>query len=123
MNRQDIGRHLIASGAHINAVSAEQKNGDGGNSALWYAVQGRRDRREGMVGLLLEHGADANLSGEHGWTPLHMASQWNHPASAKILLQYGAEMARTDSEGRTALEIAEKYASEAMIELLSPLSI
>ena len=89
---------------------------------MWYAVQGQRAGRERMAALLLEHGANANATGEHGWPPLHMAAQWNHPESAEILLQYGADIWCTDIEGLTPLDIARKYDTAAMIEMLSPLT-
>ena len=118
MNRQEIARYLITLGADVHAISEKQKNGDGGNTALWYSVQGSRTAREGMVTLLLEHGANVNCIGEHDWTPLHMAAQWNHPESAKILLRHGADLGCKDSDGRTSMDIARQFDSAMMVELL-----
>jgi ankyrin repeat protein len=121
-NRCEIARFLIASGADVNALSSELKNGDGGNPPVWFAAQGVKKGRETMVELLLSHSANPNLAGEGGWAGLHMAAQWNHPDVARILLEHGADIALLDNDDSTALDIAKKHGSEPVIDFLITLS-
>jgi ankyrin repeat protein len=71
------------------------------------------------VNLLLKNGALPDFAGESGWTPLHMAAQWNHPGVARILIENGAEKECLDDEDRAPLEIARKHDSSDMMEFLT----
>jgi ankyrin repeat protein len=53
-----------------------------------------------IMGLLLDHGADANLSGPDGQTALMEA---NSAAKVKLLLAHGAQLNTKDEQGETAL--------------------
>jgi Ankyrin repeat. len=39
----------------------------------------------------LKHGADPNVKGPDGYTPLHIAAHENYPELAKVLIKYGAQ--------------------------------
>jgi len=88
---------LLAAGAVVDA-----RNGDGATSLIAAAQSGR----EAVVRLLLEHKADPSAAMQMGWTPLHAAN--NCPPEkaltvAKLLLDAGAAINATNSDGDTAL--------------------
>ncbi|PGH35382.1 hypothetical protein GX50_01720 [[Emmonsia] crescens] len=67
--------------------------------------QHRRSRKQQVIRLLLENGADVNAGCYQGDTsPLHFAV--NSPAIVQILLDYGADPAVKDEHGRTPLHRA-----------------
>lgn len=69
---------LVARGSvgPVRRLLAHEVDVDGqtacGSTALLIATQ---DRQPDLCGLLLEHGADANLADEDGWAALHFAAQ------------------------------------------------
>jgi F-type H+-transporting ATPase subunit beta len=60
-----------------------------------------------VVAYLLEHGANPNVQGALGHTPLHVAAMRGWPYLVKLLLAYGADPHSEDKAGRTALDWAE----------------
>ncbi|MBO6509186.1 MAG: ankyrin repeat domain-containing protein [Roseibium sp.] len=56
--------------------------------------------------LLLENGADANLQGDIGYTPLHYAVMAQNRDLVAILLQHGARTDLASEFGETALSLA-----------------
>lgn len=71
----------------------------GGKTALHVASQaGNAD----LVSLLLERGADAELTDLQGNTPLHYAAAWGHEEAAEVLMREGEAMWSTrNAEGFT----------------------
>ena len=69
----------------------------GGKTALHVASQaGNAD----LVSLLLERGADAELTDLQGNTPLHYATAWGHEEAAEVLIREGEAMWTTrNAEG------------------------
>jgi ankyrin repeat protein len=57
----------------------------------------------GLVGLLIESGADLNARDDHGFTPLHFAAQEHAPEIARILLGKGADPNARDEDGNSVL--------------------
>lgn len=79
-----------------------------GWTALHYAAASGDD---GIVRLLLERGAkvDAVSPLKSGaYTPMMMAAREGHDATALLLIAHGADRQRRNSEGLTAVEIAER---------------
>ena len=75
-----------------------------------------------MVKLLIENGAEINVTGKYNQTPLHWSMRaitWNNQKEiVKYLLQKGINVNHEDSDGNTALLMAEKRSSEGVVELL-----
>lgn len=61
------------------------------------------------VKALIQQGEDVNQKST-GLTPLMFAARHNQPEIAQLLIESGAKMnSRSEKEGMTALEMAEKY--------------
>jgi ankyrin repeat protein len=80
----------------------DTKDGEG-NTGLIIAIS-RSD--ENWTGFLLNKGADPNLTGKGGDTPLIAASRVGFEAAAEWLLRLGAKVDATNRMGETPLIIA-----------------
>ena len=58
--------------------------------------------------LLLNHGADPNMLGYKGRAPIHYAAIARNEETMRLLRQRGA-VVKTDGEGRTLVELCEKF--------------
>lgn len=85
------------------------------NAHLKYAVQ--NDKWEAAA-LLLEHGADPNISYADDITLLLKAAKEGSPKLVKLLLKYGADPNVADEEGTTPLMVAAGNARKKVVELL-----
>jgi ankyrin repeat protein len=90
----DLARKMIDIKIDINARDRR------GYSALIWAVDKRRDR---ITDLLLENGADADLSDSYGYTPLIWAIERNDLCCVKKLTGHKADIDRADNKGITPL--------------------
>ena len=116
-------RRLLSAG-----VSPNCRRVVNGKSPLHYAAQfGYTD----MVKLLLDAGADPNMSDSWGLTPLHWASepstedvdQATAMSVVKLLLNSGADPNKADKQGRTPLHSAAQvkvfhYKNRKIVQLL-----
>lgn len=69
---------------------------------------------------LLEHGADANVQDETGRTPLHAAARrTSSTRTLEALLAFGADRAKRDHQGRTALDWAREAGKAKNVALLA----
>ncbi|OWZ24854.1 hypothetical protein PHMEG_00035 [Phytophthora megakarya] len=108
---------LLARGMDPDACSGD------GTTALHVCGQQAIDR---AAQVLLEHGADANVSDRLGFTPLHWAVQMRREevstssrlATIRILLHHGANPRKLDSNGTTPLIIASRKENEASLGVL-----
>lgn len=98
---------LIAKGANVNAVS----NSTGG-SVLQLASKYCLD----CVPALLAAGADPNLTGTGGWTPLHSSQM--EPVTAQIILPKLRNINAQDYEGDTPLSNAAWNGLQDMVRYL-----
>lgn len=87
---------LVQQGADLKARSGDK-------TPLVAAVN---DKKEEAVLALLEAGADPNLPGRLGWTPLHHAATSDSSAIIKLLLEKGANLEAYTAIGETPLEKA-----------------
>ncbi len=69
--------------------------------------------------LLLEQGADPNISDENKATALQMAALFNHNDIAAYLLRFGADVNAKDFRGNKALDYAILKQNETIIKLLN----
>jgi ankyrin repeat protein len=102
---------LISHGAKIDM--RDTVNND---TALIYGI---RDGKFSVAELLLEAGADPNLTDRRGFAPVHIAVARNDAKLVQCLLDHGAAInVRTHSDGRTPLIIAAAAGFEQMVEML-----
>jgi ankyrin repeat protein len=90
---------LLAKGAKVNQP---------GWTALHYAAASGDDA---IVRLLLARGAQVDALSplkSGAYTPMMMAAREGHDATALLLIAHGADRKRRNSEGLTAVEIAER---------------
>ncbi|XP_035135647.3 2-5A-dependent ribonuclease isoform X2 [Callithrix jacchus] len=101
-------------GADVNACD------NMGRNALIRALLSSRNRNvEATTRLLLDHGADVNVRGEKGKTPLILAVEKKHLGLVQRLLEEEhIEIDDTDSEGKTALLLAVELTLKEIAELL-----
>jgi len=95
---------LLDKGADVNAVNPLAENGDGGNTALWFAAQGAFPGATPIARLLLDHGAPIDVPGESGTTPFFMAVVWVHMELVQFFLSRGANPLLGNAEGKTPLQ-------------------
>ncbi|XP_003893473.1 2-5A-dependent ribonuclease isoform X1 [Papio anubis] len=101
-------------GADVNACD------NMGRNALIHALLSPHNRNvEAITHLLLDHGADVNVRGERGKTPLILAVENKHLGLVERLLeQKHIEINDTDSDGKTALLLAVELKLKDIAELL-----
>lgn len=102
-------RLLLSQGATIDRKSED------GRTPLYLAVQGRY---VDCMRLLLDNGADISASTTLGWTPLMAAAKRRDSLSVALLISRGAKLDMENNEGDTALEIADDYDFESIVEML-----
>jgi ankyrin repeat protein len=102
----DVARKLIARGAKVRRS---------GWTPLHYAASGPSVQ---AVALMLEHGADVNAGAPTQNTPLMMAARNGPEESVKLLLARGADKARVNDRGQTALDFAEISGRAFIVEML-----
>jgi hypothetical protein len=93
-------QQMLRNGANPNGV-----DDDHGMPHLLYAAASHRPEREQIIRALLEAGADPNLRGNFGRTPLHAAAS---AEAVNALLEYGADPALQDDDGALAVDWMER---------------
>ena len=76
--------------------------------------------RNAIVELLLKAGADLDVTDKKGNSSLHCSVLYKYEKRVKELLKYGADVAATNNDGETPLQMAcnAKIVSNAILELL-----
>ncbi len=107
-NDFDRVKFLVSKGADVNKADSQ------GWTPLQSAARQRRDK---MIALLIELGADVNVGDP---TPLVAALMRDHVPSIKVLLEHGADTEKPGQEGFRPLPLAiaeDKYeAAKALME-------
>jgi ankyrin repeat protein len=73
---------------------------------------------ETALALLLEFGADVNLTDKQGRTPLMKAASTRKSRVVRILIENGADIFATDYTGRDALQYAREGRARSVIKIL-----
>jgi hypothetical protein len=100
-----VQRELDA-GVDVDVLNGRAANGDGGNTALWFAAQGPAPSGLEVASLLINAGAALNCKCEHGRTALHMAAAWGHLDVVRLLVENGADPTTSDDQGMTPAMMA-----------------
>ena len=109
---QTVQQELDA-GVDVDVLNGRAANGDGGNTALWFATQGPDPRGLEVTRLLIHAGANINRQCEHGRTALHMAAAWGHLDLVQLLIENGADASIRDDERMTPAMIAAGFKARA----------
>ena len=116
--QEAVVRELLYRGANVQARNFTEPDGDGGNFALWFTANGDLLGGAPIAQLLVEHGADVNIVGEHGETALHQAAAWNNVQVAKVLIECGADVNAQHQKNKTPLSMALQRDHSKFAELL-----
>ncbi|XP_059136497.1 2-5A-dependent ribonuclease [Peromyscus eremicus] len=101
-------------GAEVDA-----RDNMGRNALIRTLLNSDSENVEEITRLLLHHGADANVRGEAGKTPLISAVERKHTGLVQMILdQEGINIDDRDSQGKTALLIAVELKLKEIVELL-----
>lgn len=65
------------------------------------------NRRDALIALVINHGADVNYKNCIGRTPLHQAVEYGDKRAIQLLLDAGADCALVSLDGKTPLEMTE----------------
>ncbi|MEU5259709.1 ankyrin repeat domain-containing protein [Amycolatopsis sp. NPDC021455] len=88
-----------------------------GRSALHFAASA--DLAEFVRALVNDLGAEVDLPGPSGATPLVLAVRHDATAAVSMLVELGADSGIAAPDGTTLLQVAEEYAGEEMIRLIA----
>ena len=102
---------LLSQGADITATDEEL-----GWTALMHSVKAGR---LGLVGLLLEKGAEVNTADHSGFTALSVASYVGHQQITSLLLRHGADPRIESGSGDSPLFLAKLYSHTGVVEALT----
>ncbi len=67
----------------------------------------------------MDAGADVNLQGNDGWSPLHYASSEGHVDIVRALAEAGAKPSLQAVDGRSALHVAVDKGDQAVLRALA----
>lgn len=68
---------------------------------------------------LINCGASVNCSDNSGWSPLMSAARWDNVQTLYMLISNGANLSSTNSDLKTALDVAIMMGNERSIQILS----
>jgi len=107
-----IAELLLKHGADVHSEASVKW---GGTPLAWAA-----EKEPGIVELLHAHGANVNAADSTtGQTPLHFCARGGDKGEiAEFLAAHGADINARDNSGRTALQYAYYYESQAVVSVL-----
>ncbi|KAL9580521.1 MAG: hypothetical protein Q9212_004443 [Teloschistes hypoglaucus] len=107
-----VAKSLLEEDAEVNIAGGRY------GSPILAAVVGGEGK---LVGLLLQHGADANsrlATEDKGGTAIHLAVEWGKAECLQMLLNAGADMEVRNDDGERALHLAAKQDKVELARLL-----
>jgi len=108
---REAARLLIAAGADLHATGQNET----ANMPLHAAVAGKRQE---LVEMLVEQGANIDATDGRGWTPLNLAAHEGPVATIEYLLAHDADVTLANNDGRTPLETAEHEGRADEVDVL-----
>ena len=99
----------------LNKISSINVQDQDGNTLLIYSIY---NFNHDAVVMLLQRGANPNLSNDAGFSPIHLAANLNDDKAVKILVQYGADINILDKTGSTPIMYAASSDNIKTIEYL-----
>jgi hypothetical protein len=117
-----IGGHEETVRALLDRRFPVNQRGEVGRTPLQFACMMNPDPE--LIKLLLEGGADPNLKGENGLTPLMSCIEGGEhdrgvrAQATQVLLEHGADPNIKNDQGRTALSVAAYYGNTRAAQLL-----
>jgi len=114
-DQKDLALLLIRKGANVNLLSSK------GFSAAYAAVE-NGDLE--ILQALAKAGADLDvqgtpgIGGSTGWTPLMLAAATGKVEIVRFLKNQGVDLDKTDTDGDTALDLAEQRFDSEIIKIL-----
>jgi ankyrin repeat protein len=103
---------LLAHGAHVHRFSRNPLH----NQALHACIALSRDPE--TVRILIEQGADVNMTQTGGYCPLHQAAAAGLVDLVKILLQAGAKPDMRCDQGKTPADYARERSHDGVLQAL-----
>jgi ankyrin repeat protein len=103
---------LLAHGAHVHRFSRNPLH----NQALHACIALSRDPE--TVCILIEQGADVNMTQAGGYCPLHQAAAAGLVDLVKILLEAGAKPDLRCDQGKTPAEYARERSHDGILQVL-----
>jgi ankyrin repeat protein len=107
----ETAEYLVKAGAAVNSVSRNALKA----APIQSAVAGGHLK---IVKMLLDYGADPNITEQGGFTPLHAAAQNGDVEMIRILLLGGADLTIKSHNGKVAMDIAMEAGHEKATVLL-----
>lgn len=101
---------LIAQGASVNKT---------GWAPLHYAASGESGEQVAITRLLLDYKADVNSLSPNKTTPLMMAASYGSDQVVQLLLNAGADVARKNELGLTAVDFAKRAGRDTLARQLT----
>ncbi|MBN2477751.1 ankyrin repeat domain-containing protein [Candidatus Micrarchaeota archaeon] len=86
------------------------------NTLLIMAARGENNRE--ILEFLIEKGADLKAVNYRGRNALHVAARAGRLQNARVLIEHGADKNICDSDGMTALKLAEGYDNKEVADFL-----
>jgi len=110
----NIGSEDSVKALLANSVDANHVGEGGWTPLLASSAQGYTE----IMRMLLDAGANPDISNSLGITPLMFGSRYKRVDVASLLLEYGANPNIQDFGGDTALSVAARYGANDVVELL-----
>ncbi|KAJ8001705.1 hypothetical protein DPEC_G00172230 [Dallia pectoralis] len=128
LSQSDAGRSLTSAAARGNTeevrkileecrVPADTVN-EFGKTALQVMMMGNSN----VACMLLEHGANPNITDKRGISPAHDAAQTGFLDTLRVLVEFGASVNAADHTGSLPIHVAVREGYRDIVEYLAPRS-